>query len=175
MTVGTAIYSADVQSSQITTRLKADSLERQPAGPSAAAGGHGMLFAYGSRERVPQVYWLAAGSTVPKRLMLGATPTYVPAWKRLLVHREGVLLARRESDGFESTWTPNTSVAVRRNVVNSPCAVSRGVFDDGFGGAGHVVSQRLRIGTAYMPSPNDAVVSPSYSTTPQQNRVPVTS
>jgi len=167
VTVGTAIYSADLQSSQLTTRLKADSLERQPTGPSAVAGGHGVLFAYASLERVPQVYWLATGSTVPKRLMLGATPTYVPAWKRLLVNREGVLLAflfdpvkgdtigppvkigdgnvlrspilahaeyavapngtlvlaRRESDGFEGTWTQNTSITVRRNGVNSPILI----------------------------------------------------
>ena len=37
-----------------------------------------------------------------------------------------------------------------------------GVFDDGFGeGRAHFASQSVRMGTAYMPSPNDAVVSPS--------------
>ncbi len=36
VTVGTTLFSADVQSSQLTIRLKADSLERQPVGPSAA-------------------------------------------------------------------------------------------------------------------------------------------
>jgi len=33
------------------------------------------------------------------------------------------VLARRESDGFEGTWTPNTSITVRRNGVNSPILI----------------------------------------------------
>lgn len=167
VTVGTAMYSADLQTSQLSTFLKADSLERQPVGPSAVEGGHGILFAYAGLERVPMVYWLATGSTTPRLLMPGATPAYVPAWKRLLVNREGALLAfpfdpekgdttgpgikiadgnvlrspilahaeyavaangalvlsRRESDGVATTWTPNSSITLRRNGVNAPIRI----------------------------------------------------
>ncbi|QJR37373.1 protein kinase domain-containing protein [Gemmatimonas groenlandica] len=173
VTVGTAIYSADVQSSQLSTFLKADSLERQPVGPSAVDGGHGMLFSYSGPERVPSVHWLPTGSTTPRRLMPGATPTYVPAWRRLLVNRTGALLAfpfdpvtgdttgpavkvadgnvlrspilahaeyavapngtlvlaRRESDGAAGEWTPNSSITMRRNGVNTPIVIpSNGAF-----------------------------------------------
>ena len=167
VTVGTAMYRADLQTSQLSTFLKADSLERQPVGPSAVEGGHGVLFAYAGLERVPMVYWLATGSTTPRPLMPGATPAYVPAWKRLLVNREGALLtfpfdpvkgdttgpavkisdgnvlrspilahaeyavaangtlvlSRRESDGVTSTWTPNSSITLRRNGVNTPIRI----------------------------------------------------
>ncbi len=119
VSVGTAIYSVDLQSSQLSTFLKADSLERQPVGPHAVEGGHGVLFAYGGFERVPSVYWLATGSTTPKRLMPGATPAYVPAWKRLLVNRAGALLAFP----FDPVKGDTTGPAVKvgdGNVLRSP-------------------------------------------------------
>ncbi|WP_309671269.1 protein kinase [Gemmatimonas sp.] len=119
VTVGATIYSADLQSSQLSTFLKADSLERQPVGPSAVAGGHGVLFAYGGLERVPAVYWLATGSSAPRQLMPGATPTYVPAWKRLLVNREGALLAFPFDPVKGDTTGPAVKVA-DGNVLRSP-------------------------------------------------------
>ena len=168
VTVGTAMYSANIASSQLSTFLPADSLERQPVGPHAVEGGHGILFSYSGPERVPSVYWLPTGSTTPRRLMPGATPTYVPAWKRLLVNRTGALLAfpfdpvkgdtlgpavkiadgnvlrspilahaeyavspngtmvlaRRQSDGVAAGWTPNSSITLRRNGVNTPIVIA---------------------------------------------------
>jgi hypothetical protein len=119
VTVGTTLFAADLPTSQLSTFLKADSLERQPVGPSAVEGGHGVLFAYGGLERVPMVYWLATGSTTPRQLMPGSTPAYVPAWKRLLINREGALLAFP----FDPVKGDTTGPAVKLadgNVLRSP-------------------------------------------------------
>ncbi|WP_411280334.1 protein kinase domain-containing protein [Gemmatimonas sp.] len=119
VTVGTTIHGADLQTSQLSTVLNADSLERQPIGPSAVEGGHGILFAYAALGRVPAVYWLPTGSTTPRQLMLGATPTYVPAWKRLLVNREGALLAFPFDPVKGDTTGPAVKIA-DGNVLRSP-------------------------------------------------------
>ena len=81
----------------------------QTAGPSYVAEGDAVVFTYAGLDVAPVVHWLPLGGGEPRRLMSGATPRYVPAWRALLVVRDNQLL----SYPFDPIAGDTTGPAVR--------------------------------------------------------------
>ena len=87
------LYEVSIKDGQLTTILPASAMLQQITGPTVVGTTGATVFAYVTRDELPRVHFLAAGSKTPKPLMMGASPHYVPAWKALVVNRQGRLLA----------------------------------------------------------------------------------
>jgi len=91
--VGTALYEANINSDSAQVLLPSHPTGMQATGLSFVPEGNALMFSYASLEKAPVVQWLPIGSTKPMALMTGATPRYVPEWRKLVVARAGQLIA----------------------------------------------------------------------------------
>jgi Tol biopolymer transport system component len=87
------LYEISIKDGQLNTMLPANAALQQITGPTVVGTAGATVFAYVTRDELPRVYFLAGGSKTPKPLMMGTSPHYVPAWKALVVNRQGRLLA----------------------------------------------------------------------------------
>jgi eukaryotic-like serine/threonine-protein kinase len=93
VSVQSSLLEASIKDGQFRTLLAPDSLRQQITGAVVLPGAAGIAFAYVSLEEPPVIHLLEPGSTRPRRLMQGASPRYVPAWRSLVINRFGRLLA----------------------------------------------------------------------------------
>jgi serine/threonine-protein kinase len=93
VSVQSTLFEASTNGGELATLLAPDSLQQQITGAAVLPGRGAIVFAYVSADVAPVLYVLAKGSNTPRRLMSGASPHYVPAWRALVINRLGRLLA----------------------------------------------------------------------------------
>jgi serine/threonine-protein kinase len=87
------LYEVSTKDGQLKPIVEPNQFLQQVTGPATIPSNGAVLFSYTTRDEAPRVHFLARGSKTPKPLMVGASPHYVPAWKALVIDRQGRLLA----------------------------------------------------------------------------------
>jgi serine/threonine-protein kinase len=147
------LYSVSTKDGRLDTLVAPARYLQQITGPAAVAGTGAALFTYVARDEAPRVQFLAAGAKSPKALMFGATPHYVPAWKALVINRQGRLLAYPFDPASGDTL--GAGVPFAEGVALRSPVLSHGEFDIAPTGT-YVLTQRQE-GTIVGWSPNSRV------------------
>ncbi len=137
--VQSTLLEVSAKDAQSTTLLAANSLLQQITGPTVVSADGAIVFAYVTVDGLPIIQYLAPGSTSPRPLMMGATPHYVPAWRALVINRQGRLLAFPFNPATGDTLGASVAIA-DGNTLRSP-VLAHAEFDVAPNGT-FIVTQR---------------------------------